>query len=45
MATCLLVHVPELPLRMEHLLPQEELALAAAELRDEFVRADLPGVA
>lgn len=34
MATCLLVFVPSLPLRMEHLMPQEELALAAAYLRE-----------
>lgn len=34
MANCLLVYVPELPLRVRHLMPQEELALAAACLRD-----------
>lgn len=33
MATCLLVYVPGLPLRIEHLLPQEELAAAAGEIR------------
>lgn len=34
MATCLLVYVPSLPLRVEHLMPHEELALAAAYLRE-----------
>ena len=33
MATCLLVYVPSLPLKVDDLMPQEELALAAGYLR------------
>lgn len=33
MATCLLVYVPSVPMQVEDLMPQEELALAAGYLR------------